>query len=307
MIQINSRHARSYGFGGFEVIPEHATQSFSSGVYNTIWIPKEDKWPPTGDAKENVKRMVTSSDLFSQLPRQAPPRPSLTLPGRFLRPLLGASDVRNGLRTIRRQPGIIPCRSVSVRVWGGAFVVMWEGGEKDLGQRVYFAPINTQRVSFAPLSTQRVNLPPSPLAGSVNPTRRFLQRPPDDRLETTLFNKPCRFVTNLFEALNWLNEVWGKMAGQELRPSIHPSTHPPIHSHHALTLPFTGHAIAPVTRQFTPTSSNRATPTAGAKMIRCVACTRRVAVIRSLIGFQDRFFALTSVRMHLVHHDFGCL
>ncbi|MEE2959290.1 MAG: hypothetical protein VYA34_00990 [Myxococcota bacterium] len=62
-----SNRRYSWGMGGYAIVPNHATQSFSSGVYVTMWIPEGDTFPPTDPSfLDNLRRMVGFWDRWHE-------------------------------------------------------------------------------------------------------------------------------------------------------------------------------------------------------------------------------------------------
>ena len=63
--QSNQRY--SWGMGGSNIVPQHATQSFSSGVYVTMRIPESDSFPPVDpEALGDLKRMIGFWDRWHE-------------------------------------------------------------------------------------------------------------------------------------------------------------------------------------------------------------------------------------------------
>jgi hypothetical protein len=61
----NTRY--SWGMGGSNIVQNHQTQSFSSGVYVTMWIPEDDVFPPTDpEYRDNLKRMIGFWDRWHE-------------------------------------------------------------------------------------------------------------------------------------------------------------------------------------------------------------------------------------------------
>jgi len=63
----DSNRRYSWGMGGYGIVPGHATQSYSSGVYVTMRIPEPDVFPPTdADYHNNLKRMIGFWDRWHE-------------------------------------------------------------------------------------------------------------------------------------------------------------------------------------------------------------------------------------------------
>ena len=79
--------------------------------------------------------------------------------------------------------------------------------KEDLQRMVGFWDRHEEQVlfemDFAPFTDKR-DLTPT---GSRNPYRRYLTRPAGKE-ETVNYNNPCRFVTDLYQALNWIPKDW---------------------------------------------------------------------------------------------------
>ncbi|MBT6488926.1 MAG: hypothetical protein HOK97_04135, partial [Deltaproteobacteria bacterium] len=129
-----SNRRYSWGMGGYDIVPNHANQHFSSGVYSTSWIPENDTWPPTNPAElDNIKRMVG----------------------------------------------------------------FWDRWHEQMFFELDFLPyVDTRELSPA---------------GSLNSYRNYpalseLCNDPETCGEPRNYNNPCRYVTDLFQAFNWLPE-----------------------------------------------------------------------------------------------------
>ena len=122
----------SYGMGGSKVVPNHASQHFSSGVYVTMWVPEPDTFPPTDPTyRDNLNRMIGFWDRWHE--------------------------------------------------------------------QMFF------ELDMIPFVDTRELLP----AGSLNTYRNYAAPlcPGDAPCgEPTNYNNPCRYVTDLFQAFNWLPE-----------------------------------------------------------------------------------------------------
>lgn len=61
----NARY--SYGMGGYNVVQDHETQWFSSGVYVTMWVPTPDTFPPVDGAyRDDLNRMIGFWDRWHE-------------------------------------------------------------------------------------------------------------------------------------------------------------------------------------------------------------------------------------------------
>ena len=61
----NARY--SWGMGGYNIVPNHAEQHFSSGVYVTLWIPEGEEFPAeTEETRDNLARMVGFWDRWHE-------------------------------------------------------------------------------------------------------------------------------------------------------------------------------------------------------------------------------------------------
>lgn len=63
----DSNRRYSWGMGGYDIVPGHATQSYSSGVYSTTRVPAEDSFPAVDPVdRDNLKRMVGFWDRWHE-------------------------------------------------------------------------------------------------------------------------------------------------------------------------------------------------------------------------------------------------
>ena len=63
----SSNRRYSWGMGGYQIVPNHTTQHFTSGVYHSLWIPEEDVFPPTDETyREQLMRMVGFWDRWHE-------------------------------------------------------------------------------------------------------------------------------------------------------------------------------------------------------------------------------------------------
>ena len=61
----NARY--SWGMGGFNIVPNHAEQHFSSGVYVTMWVPEGEAFPAeTEETRDNLARMIGFWDRWHE-------------------------------------------------------------------------------------------------------------------------------------------------------------------------------------------------------------------------------------------------
>ena len=62
-----SNERYSWGMGGSNIVPNHETQHFSSGVYTTTWIPEDDEFPPSDPGyRDDLHRMVGFWDRWHE-------------------------------------------------------------------------------------------------------------------------------------------------------------------------------------------------------------------------------------------------
>jgi len=168
-----SNERYSWGMGGYKIIPNHAQQHFSSGVYVTLWIPEPDAFPPVDDSyRDNLKRMIGFWDRWHE--------------------------------------------------------------------QMFF------ELDMIPFVDTR-DLEPQ---GSLNSYRRYLEPLCTDETgcgERQNYNNPCRYVTDLFQAFNWLPEDfpdeptsadhrkiaeaggWIRWTGHQ--PDLYESWQRPVHEH----------------------------------------------------------------------------
>jgi hypothetical protein len=63
----SSNRRYSWGMGGYDIVPNHETQHFASGVYVTLWIPEEDVFPPLDASyRADLHRMVGFWDRWHE-------------------------------------------------------------------------------------------------------------------------------------------------------------------------------------------------------------------------------------------------
>ena len=63
----NSNRRYAWGMGGYDIVPNHATQSYSSGVYVTMRVPEPDTFPPTDSVyRDNLNRMIGFWDRWQE-------------------------------------------------------------------------------------------------------------------------------------------------------------------------------------------------------------------------------------------------
>jgi|GEM_PF-5494951 len=63
----DSNRRYSWGMGGYDIVLNHETQSYSSGVYVTMRIPEPDVFPPINENdKQNLKRMIGFWDRWQE-------------------------------------------------------------------------------------------------------------------------------------------------------------------------------------------------------------------------------------------------
>ena len=63
----DSNRRYSWGMGGYDIVLNHRTQSFASGVYVTMWIPETDVFPPVdATSLDNLRRMVGFWDRWHE-------------------------------------------------------------------------------------------------------------------------------------------------------------------------------------------------------------------------------------------------
>ena len=173
--QSNRRY--SWGMGGYDIVPNHTTQSYSSGVYNTMRIPEPDVFPPTDQTyQDNLNRMVGFWDRWHE-------------------------------------------------------------------QMLF-------ELDFLPFVDTRALAP----AGSLNSYRNFSEPQcanPETCGEPSNYNNPCRYVTDMFQAFNWLPDDFpGEATSADHRkiaqrggwtrwdthdPELYGSWQRPVHEH--------GHAV----------------------------------------------------------------
>jgi hypothetical protein len=127
----DSNRRYSWGMGGYDIVPGHGSQSYSSGVYVTMRIPEPDTFPPSDSTyHHNLKRMIG----------------------------------------------------------------FWDRWHEQMFFELDLIPFTDQR-QLSPLF-------------SVNSYRNY---PESDGLgsmpgEPSNYNNPCRYVTDMFQAFNWLPE-----------------------------------------------------------------------------------------------------
>ncbi|MFK7931416.1 MAG: hypothetical protein AB8H79_24770 [Myxococcota bacterium] len=62
-----SNRRYSWGMGGYDIVPDHATQHFASGVYVTMRIPQADAFPPISTSdRDNLHRMIGFWDRWHE-------------------------------------------------------------------------------------------------------------------------------------------------------------------------------------------------------------------------------------------------
>ena len=129
-----SNRRYSWGMGGYDIVTNHTTQHFASGVYATMWIPEEDTFPPIDPVyRDNLQRMIG----------------------------------------------------------------FWDRWHEQMFFELDFIPyVDTRK-----LSPQ----------GSLNSYRNYTEESnlcsnPQNCGEPLNYNNPCKYVTDLFQAFNWLPE-----------------------------------------------------------------------------------------------------